>query len=457
MKKRLYRYFPGVFILGDIAVVSFSFFISNLLFQPFSDFNGLDFLNFPVFIMIWMVITILKEDYKVGRTDEPNQTFKNLLGSLAWFLVIISMIWMPFHDNALRLLSFLSLAAILFIVLSFYRISLHFFIKRLHTQGFDYRKAVIIGSGGMGNRLEDVFKLRKDFGIRFLGYYDDDERGVAKTRGRIETFFEEAETLGIDLIYINEFLDKKLIKKIISFAEDHFIKVKIIPSGALQLEKNLSFSRYGDLTVINVNDIPLDHIFHRVLKRTFDIVFSLLVVTFILSWLIPLVGFLIKLESKGPIFFIQERNGENNKVFLCLKFRSMTPNDYADTHQATKNDPRVTRIGAFLRHTSLDEMPQFINVLLGDMSIVGPRPHPIPINKVFKNQIEKYNSRHKIKPGITGLAQVKGYRGEIEKPHQIRSRVRLDYFYIQNWTLLFDIKICILTVYELVLNRKNAY
>lgn len=456
MKKRLYKYFPGVFVFGDIAAVSFSFFISNFLFQPFSDFKGLDFLNFPVFIMIWMVITILKEDFKFERTDETNQTFKNLLGSLAWFLVIISMIWMPFHDNALRLLSFVSLAAILFFVLLFYRISWHYFIKKIHVQGLDYRKAVIIGSGGMGNRLEDVFKLRKDFGIKFLGYYDDLEMSP-KTRGKIESFFEEAEALGIDLIYINEFLDKKIIKKVISFADDHFIKVKIIPSGALQLKKNLSFSRYGDLTVINVNEIPLDHVVHRFLKRSFDIIFSLFVITFVLSWLIPLVGFLIKLESKGPIFFIQERNGVNNKVFLCLKFRSMTPNDYADTHQAVKNDPRVTRIGSFLRHSSLDEMPQFINVLLGDMSIVGPRPHPIPINKAFKNQIEKYNSRHKIKPGITGLAQVKGYRGEIEKPHQIRSRVRLDYFYIQNWTLLLDLKICILTVYELVLNRKNAY
>ncbi|WP_373522012.1 exopolysaccharide biosynthesis polyprenyl glycosylphosphotransferase [Aquiflexum sp.] len=456
MKKRLYKYSPWVFVLGDIAAVSFSFFISNFLFQPFSDFKGLDFLNFPVFIMIWMVITILKEDFKFERTSEPNQTFKKLMGSLSWFLVIISMIWMPFHDNALRLLSFVSLAAILFFVLLFYRLSWHFLIKRMHVQGLDYRKAVIIGSGGMGNRLEDVFKLRKDFGIRFLGYYDDDERSD-KTRGKIESFFEEAETLGINLIYINEFLDKKVIKKLISFADDHFIKVKIIPSGALQLEKNLSFSRYGDLTVINVNEIPLDHVVHRFLKRSFDIVFSLLVITFVLSWLIPLVGFLIKLESKGPIFFIQERNGVNNKVFLCLKFRSMTPNDYADTHQAVKNDPRVTKIGSFLRQSSLDEMPQFINVLFGDMSIVGPRPHPIPINKAFKNQIEKYNSRHKIKPGITGLAQVKGYRGEIEKPHQIRSRVRLDYFYIQNWSLILDLKICILTVYELVINRKNAY
>ncbi|MCH6234062.1 exopolysaccharide biosynthesis polyprenyl glycosylphosphotransferase [Cognataquiflexum rubidum] len=455
MKKRFYSYFPWFFVLGDIGVVSFSFFISGLLLQPFSDAQSLDFLNFPAFVMIWLVISILKEDYKLERTDEPNQTFKKLLSSLAWFLAIISLIWMPFHDNALRLLSFLSLAVVLFLSLSFYRIFLHFISKRLHTKGYNHRKAVIIGSGGLGNRLEDVFKLRKDFGIKFLGYYDDEHS--LRTRGKINSFFDEAEKLGIDLIYINQFLDKKIIDRLIAFADDHFIKVKIIPSGALQLEKNLSFSRYGDLTVINVNEIPLDNFFHRALKRTFDIVFSLLVIVFVLSWLIPLVGFLIKMESKGPVFFIQERNGENNKVFLCLKFRSMTPNDYADTHQATKNDPRVTRIGAFLRNSSIDEMPQFINVLLGDMSIVGPRPHPIPINMLFKTQIEKYNSRHKIKPGITGLAQVKGYRGEIENPYQIRSRVKLDYFYIQNWSILLDLKICILTVYELIVNRENAY
>jgi putative colanic acid biosynthesis UDP-glucose lipid carrier transferase len=192
-------------------------------------------------------------------------------------------------------------------------------------------------------------------------------------------------------------------------------------------------------------------------KRVFDLAFAGMVTLFILSWLIPLVGFLIKLESRGPIFFIQKRNGLNNRVFNCLKFRSMTPNDYADSLQATKEDPRVTRIGAFLRHTSLDEMPQFLNVIMGDMSIVGPRPHTLPMNESFKNQIVRYNARHKIKPGITGLAQVKGYRGEIENTFQIRSRVRLDAFYINNWTFLLDIEIMIKTVYELIFNRENAY
>jgi putative colanic acid biosynthesis UDP-glucose lipid carrier transferase len=456
MKKRFYKYFPWLFVIGDILTVSFSFFISNKLFQPFEEFNGLGFPTFPAFIMIWMVITILKEDFKIGRTNESDQTFRKLLGSLAWFLVIISMIWMPFHDNSLRLLSFISLASSLVVFLGIYRVAVHLILRKYRETGHNFRRAVILGTGGTSNQLAQVFRLRRDFGIKFLGYYDDKDVS-GQTRGNIKKFFEEAIYLNIDQIYISEHLEEKKVKKIINFADENYIKVKVIPGGSLQLEKNLSFSKYGDFFVINVNEIPLDNAFNRIFKRAFDMIFSLFVLVFILSWLIPLVGLLIKIESKGPIFFIQERNGENNKVFLCLKFRSMTPNDYADTHQAVKNDPRITRIGSFLRMTSLDEMPQFINVLLGDMSIVGPRPHTIPMNQVFKTQIEKYNSRHKIKPGITGLAQVKGYRGEIENPYQIRSRVRLDYFYIQNWSILLDLKICILTVYELIINRENAY
>ncbi|MDX5477146.1 MAG: exopolysaccharide biosynthesis polyprenyl glycosylphosphotransferase, partial [Cyclobacteriaceae bacterium] len=285
----------------------------------------------------------------------------------------------------------------------------------------------------------------------------DLDQGLVKDKEGMKSFFENAVQKQVDIIYINELFDEQLVKRLIDFADEHYIKVKVIPGNSLQLEKNLSFSKYGDLFVINVNEIPLDNLFNRWMKRVFDVFFSLMVTIFILSWLIPLVGLLIKLESKGPVFFIQQRNGVNNKIFNCLKFRSMTPNDYADSKQAVKNDPRVTRIGRFLRSTSLDEMPQFLNVLLGDMSIVGPRPHTLPMNKIFKNQIEKYNSRHMIKPGITGLAQVRGFRGEIENPYQIRSRFRLDYFYIQNWSMLLDIKICVKTFHELMLNRENAY
>ena len=329
-------------------------------------------------------------------------------------------------------------------------------LRSYRSKGNNYRNAVIVGKGGTSPKLADVFRIRKDFGINFLGYFDN-LSDCKQTRGDIHDFFEHAHNLDLDLIYIHEQLEPGLVRKVIDFADENYIKVKMIPGGSLQLEKNLSFSRYGDFFVINVNEIPLDNAFNSFAKRAFDVVFASLVIVFILSWLIPLVGLLIKIESRGPVFFIQKRNGVNNRVFNCLKFRSMTPNDYADTVQAVKGDPRVTRIGSFLRTTSLDEMPQFINVLLGDMSIVGPRPHTIPMNQTFKKQIDRYNSRHKIRPGITGLAQVRGYRGEIENPHQIRSRVRLDYFYINNWSFLLDMGIMVKTVHELLFNRENAY
>lgn len=456
MKKRFDRFFPWLFVLGDVAMVVIAVLLTSFLMGQPWEYNGPDLGIFLIFIMVWMVITVLRKDYRWDRTSDPDKIFNKLLVSLVWFLAIVAIVWMPVYMDANRLLYFAVLAVSLFLISSVYRVGTHLVLRKYRSRGYNFRNAIIVGKGEVGKRLASVFKKRKDFGIRFLGYFDLDQ-GLVKDKEGMKSFFENAVQKQVDIIYINELFDEQLVKRLIDFADEHYIKVKVIPGNSLQLEKNLSFSKYGDLFVINVNEIPLDNLFNRWMKRVFDVFFSLMVTIFILSWLIPLVGLLIKLESKGPVFFIQQRNGVNNKIFNCLKFRSMTPNDYADSKQAVKNDPRVTRIGRFLRSTSLDEMPQFLNVLLGDMSIVGPRPHTLPMNKIFKNQIEKYNSRHMIKPGITGLAQVRGFRGEIENPYQIRSRFRLDYFYIQNWSMLLDIKICVKTFHELMLNRENAY
>lgn len=209
--------------------------------------------------------------------------------------------------------------------------------------------------------------------------------------------------------------------------------------------------------VVNLNEIPLDKVVNRVLKRVFDACFSLFVFLFVLSWLIPLLALLIKWESNGPVFFVQKRTGANNREFRCIKFRTMVANPWSDTLQATKNDPRVTRVGGFLRRFSLDELPQFINVLKGDMSVVGPRPHAVPMNLVFKKQIHSYDNRHRIKPGITGLAQVLGYRGEISNHWQIRSRVRLDHFYIRNWSFFLDLTIVYKTMGKLITGKNEVY
>lgn len=441
---------------SDFLAILFSLLVANILLRLSGFFDGLGFSEILPLSVVWLLISALRKDYKIGRTDEYEHTLRNLLITLLWFFGVTAILWTPLQNENFRGFQITGLIVMITLLMGSFRVFVHMMLRQYRAKGNNYRNAVIVGKAGTSPRLADVFKIRKDFGINFLGYFDD-QADCNQTRGGIKDFFGEAPNLDLDLIYIQEQLEPVLVKRIIDFADENYIKVKMIPGGSLQLEKNLSFSKYGDFFVINVNEIPLDNPLNSFAKRTFDVFFASLVTLFILSWLIPLVGILIKLESKGPVFFIQKRNGVNNKVFNCLKFRSMTPNDYADSKQAVKNDPRVTRIGSFLRNSSLDEMPQFLNVLTGDMSIVGPRPHTIPMNQTFKSQIERYNSRHKIRPGITGLAQVRGFRGEIENTHQIRSRVRLDYFYINNWSFFLDMGIMVKTIYELVFNRENAY
>jgi lipopolysaccharide/colanic/teichoic acid biosynthesis glycosyltransferase len=201
----------------------------------------------------------------------------------------------------------------------------------------------------------------------------------------------------------------------------------------------------------------LDDVKNRVVKRGFDILFSFAFIVFILSWLYPLLAILIKLDSKGPILFRQPRTGKGNNDFLCYKFRTMKVNSDSDKVQASRGDSRITRFGRFLRRTSLDEFPQFFNVFMGDMSVVGPRPHMLSHTREYSKRVEKFMARHFVKPGITGLAQAKGYRGETKELLQMKNRVKLDRFYVENWSLLFDIKILMLTAVTLYKERDKAF
>lgn len=192
-------------------------------------------------------------------------------------------------------------------------------------------------------------------------------------------------------------------------------------------------------------------------KRVYELILATLILIFIGSWLFSLISIIIKLDSKGAVFFKQRRHGKDNIPFYCYKFRTMVSNDEADTLQAKRGDHRITKFGAMLRRCSLDELPQLINVLKGDMSLVGPRPHAIPMNEIFAKEIPGYMKRHSMKPGLTGLAQSKGVRGEILNYHDLKTRYRLDIFYIKNWNLILDFKIIIWTAYSLLFNNKKAY
>ncbi|MDN3688851.1 sugar transferase [Cyclobacterium jeungdonense] len=205
------------------------------------------------------------------------------------------------------------------------------------------------------------------------------------------------------------------------------------------------------------NDQLRENSYPLKIKNGFDFFMAFTFLIVIATWLFPLIALLIKVGSKGPVIFRQLRHGKDNKPFYCLKFRTMVVNDKADTVQAKKGDIRITKFGSFLRRSSLDELPQLINIIRGEMSLIGPRPHAVPMNEIFSDRIAGYMDRHAIKPGLTGLAQSRGYRGEIQSYQDLYFRYRLDLFYLKKWNLLLDVKILIWTAYSLLFDNKNAY
>ena len=269
------------------------------------------------------------------------------------------------------------------------------------------------------------------------------------------SFVEEQE---IDEIYCStEDIKDEELKMLIKYCDNNLKTIKLIPNPTKLNSKKLIYETYDSLPILSLRKVPLQDSVNMFFKRLTDIVLSLTVIIFILSWLTPIIALFIKKESIGPVFFKQTRNGINYKEFSCLKFRSMIVNEDAHKQQATKGDYRVTNVGKFLRKTSLDEMPQFINVLLGDMSVVGPRPHMIKENDKYYKTVDKYMLRHVIKPGITGLAQVSGYRGEVQKESDIVNRIKFDIYYLENWSILLDIKIIFRTIGNFIKGEDKAY
>ena len=247
------------------------------------------------------------------------------------------------------------------------------------------------------------------------------------------------------------------IKDLVDFCDKNMMRFKVVPDFRGFLFKRVNIDFFDDVPVVTLRAEPLTDITNRFFKRVFDILFSSLVIVFVLSWLYPIIAILIKFSSKGPVLFKQARSGVANREFMCYKFRSMTQSVDADTKQASKGDARITKIGAFLRKSSLDEFPQFINVFMGDMSIVGPRPHMLAHTEEYSALINKYMVRQLVKPGITGAAQVNGYRGETKELKDMEGRVRLDVWYIENWSLSVDINIIFHTVWNVFKGDENAF
>jgi len=399
----------------------------------------------------WIVISVITKFYQVYRFTKLIQIAQKAIKQHFLFglnLFALNGLFTLTHAywSVTNYLLFTALVIIPVKYLVFYLLK----IFRKYYRG-NLRKIVVVGHDDLTGNFLKFVTTNADYGYLLCKNFSLLNTPPAE----IISYCKEKD---IDEIYLS--LEKTTTQQVsffINYVDNNLKLLKFLPSKKDLLSANLKVDYYGVIPVMPSRTTPLNDPINYFIKRVFDIFFSLLVIVFVMSWLTPLIAILIRLESKGPIFFKQKRHGLDYEEFNCFKFRSMFVNEKADIDEAVKNDPRITKIGAFLRRTSIDEMPQFFNVLIGNMSVVGPRPHMLNFTEKYAVKVNKFKARHFIKPGITGMAQTHGYRGEIENDTDIINRIKYDIFYMESWSLLLDVKIIYLTIKNAIKGEKKAY
>jgi putative colanic acid biosynthesis UDP-glucose lipid carrier transferase len=438
LKSRFNFYFPVLYYIGEFVVI----FISTQIMLAYTHTKW-TYLNY-LFIGFWFLISIGYKSHVVGRDIKKINLIKSSLKKLFLFSGLMSILNLLFVRMEFYLLTIFIAATLFYFLMILYRLSVDSVLENYRATGGNIIKCLVIGQNSHGIELYNEIINHPELGYRCEGVYSYSKKTELKKNVPHLGYFtdlSDEKIMGYDRIFFSQKLNTKSQEKIITTSDRLNLKVSSIPDLAFYDVKNFFISKISTVPYISINKLPLDNTVNIYLKRGFDIVFSLLVITLILSWLIPLLGLIIKSGSKGPIFFIQKREGYRGKLFECIKFRTMIVNEESDTTMADDNDKRLTKFGKFLRLSTIDEMPQFINVFFGDMSIVGPRPHPVKLNEEYRNKILKFNKRHRYKPGITGLSQVSGYSGFISSLNDMNKRVKTDVFYFKNWSFLLDLKI----------------
>jgi Undecaprenyl-phosphate glucose phosphotransferase len=353
-------------------------------------------------------------------------------------------------------------AILLFIFISLRTVIFKKILQTLREKGKSVRNLLIIGAGEVGKNFKKTITKNPDFGYYFLGFLDDNVADP-EVVGKVEDLTQTIKAKNIDEVVIAlQDESTQQLDEIIRICNINAIKIHIIPDYFRFLSSRFQVSTIGNFPIITARDEPLEEVNKRFIKRTFDIVFSFLVIILVLSWLVPIISILSKISSKGPVFFLQDRIGAKNENFKCFKFRTMKVEDRKSQEfkPVVAGDERVTKLGRILRRTNIDELPQFFNVLIGDMSVVGPRPHAIPYQDLYGQVFEEIKLRHNVKPGITGWAQVNGLRGDVEDEELNRQRtiqrMKYDLWYIENWSMKLDIQIILMTVWQMITGETNA-
>ncbi|WP_369753144.1 undecaprenyl-phosphate glucose phosphotransferase [Flavobacterium sp. WC2409] len=462
---RFSRYFKLGFLIWDVLLMNLAIVLSFLL--RYDSLDRIDIKEVRTISLLsnlfWIGLLLYNDSYRIVRVERIENILIRMIKMVVIHSALIAGFVLVLKYSEVSRLRIFYFYVVFFMLLFVSRVIFMKLLKYIRAEGYNFKNVIIIGANDTGERIRRILSKDLTYGYRVLGFFDD----------RVDPFaFISAPILGdfnaikeyllkekVDEMYIALHIDNiKIINELTALCERHMVRIKFLPDFQLYTKsRKVEISFYENTPVLMLRKEPLELTFNLLLKKGFDLVFSFLVIVLIFPWLFPIIVFLIKLDSPGPAFFKQERSGRENESFLCWKFRTMKVNASSDHQQATKGDSRVTKIGAFMRKTNIDELPQFFNVFWGTMSVVGPRPHMLKHTQQYSELINNYLVRHYAKPGITGWAQVNGYRGETKELIDMKDRVDHDIWYIENWSLLLDLKIIYLTVFNVFKGEEKAY
>lgn len=452
---RYSRYFKAFVILLDMLLVSSVFVVfywRNFEVKYDSESLEQNLLWILLLCFLWILLSGRTRLYYVPRHLTYTIYLERIIIHVFFFLLGVILLGKVSNNNFLKTERFYLALAILVVILPIKSL-IFFLLKYLRSIGINHRNIMFIGESPSTKVLRDIISQRKDYGYKVFDYsrvhYNFEELTTFWKRNGIHTVFLPSE---IDL-------EKKFENELFRHAEQNKIKISLVPDIIKNTFSEYEFNYLETVPILSQAKNPLDFFTNYTIKRLFDIVFSSIVLIGICSWLFPIIALFIKMDDpKGNVFFYQKRYGFNDEIFDCIKFRTMKSNEESTIKTTSKNDSRITKVGQFLRKTSLDEMPQFINVFLGNMSVVGPRPHMLLVDDYYKPKISRYSLRSTVKPGITGLAQVNGLRGdEGDMNIEMKKRILADTFYVRNWSFSMDIVIILKTIVITALGDKKAH
>lgn len=450
--------------LSDFILINLSFVITLFLSHPtdISIFNSQALMLLISTNFVWFFYTSSSGFYNEFIIRPFPIQFYNIL-KLTMFVATVNALLLFIIIQPIYTRFFIFIQAFFILTTVTVRtIIFKFALRTLRNRGKSIRNLLIIGANEIGMRFKEVITRNPEYGHRFVGFInqDDSEESVG-TLSELDRIIKEKKVEDVVIAHYNNSSDT--LDEIVKTCNKNAVKIHMIPDYFKFLSGRFQMSTVSDLPVITIRDEPLNEAIRRLIKRLFDIVFSGLVLVFILSWLIPLMFFIIKLDSPGPAFFIQERIGVRRKPFKCYKFRTLSINQSEPNqlHLVIKSDPRVTRVGKILRQTNLDELPQFINVFKGEMSVVGPRPHALSFEQEYEKVFEGIKMRYTVRPGLTGWAQINGLRGDVVDKElnkfRILDRMKYDLWYIENWSMKLDLQIIFLTVWQMIKGDTKGY